>query len=221
MRESRKSRVGGLLVELCVVFVGVFVALAADSWWQSRGERARAAAYVTAVEVEMVLAGAQLDSAIVETERLLGETGDFWSLLQSERILADSVPLVGMQMYPIAIPTGTLDAMLVTGDINLIRGDEVRAVLVEEYARLHASVASHERAMGVFFLTAAGVMPELERARIEGRRPAPFPNAEAVRGNPIITGSYASHLQLLRLELNILRDMRVSVDRILTAVGPS
>jgi hypothetical protein len=218
MEQSGRSRLAGLLAELLVVFIGVLVALVADSWWQERGERARAVDYLSDIQAEMVVAGERLDSALAETQRFQRETMGFWSLLQSDQLIEDSVPLIVLQLYTSSVPLGTLDAVMQTADINLIEDDRVRSTLVEEHAELRTRVVAHDRLVTVYFNAMPPLMAEMESARVAAEQPPPFPNAEAIRGNAVLTGAYGAHVQVLRNSLTILGDMRASVDRVLSVL---
>ena len=56
MKRQRAVAGAGLVIELFVVTLGVFIALAVDSWWASRSDAARRSAYLSALEADMLAA---------------------------------------------------------------------------------------------------------------------------------------------------------------------
>ena len=115
-----------------MVVTGVLVALLLNAWYQGRENRMREERYIQ-----------QLIANLRETERLMSQA-DSVSLLRDRSIKAlvrmyrgnappvrDSVLLWSLQIgYDNPVPVlGTADALLMTGDINLIRDPAVRAAL--------------------------------------------------------------------------------------------
>ena len=118
--------------EFLVVVTGVLVALLLNAWYQDRENRMREERYLQ-----------QLVANLRETERLMSQADsvslqrdrDLKALVRMYRGSAppvrDSVLLWSLQIgYDNPVPVlGTADALLTTGDINLIRDPAVRAAL--------------------------------------------------------------------------------------------
>ena len=64
MAGTPKARALALLLELGVVFLGVLIALAADSWFQSGQEAERELAYMLALQSDVIEAQDRVDVAI-------------------------------------------------------------------------------------------------------------------------------------------------------------
>jgi hypothetical protein len=137
--------------EFLVVVTGILVALALQAWYEGRREADRERSYL-----------AQLDADLLGTERLLAEVDSLnrpSDLAGSQMMRAfyaatppprDSILdwFVRSNQYELARPvTATAEALVTTGDLNLIRSDSVRAAVatyLEASQRLVASQATYE-----------------------------------------------------------------------------
>jgi hypothetical protein len=128
-----------LLAELAVIVAGVLIALASDAWWQRRQEQTEARDYL-----EQLLVDFQ------ETDRRLRGTieGDATTLESVHRV----VDRANRGVYPppdsLELPTrydqfepltGTLTALVESGDLRLIRNDSLRFELVAFLSLLDVS----------------------------------------------------------------------------------
>jgi len=123
-----------LLVEGAAIIASILLALAIDAWWDNRSERIqeRAALQALAVDFEAAAAGlaAQLvlrDSTVVAADWILGRTGP-----AADRQQADSLRLWLPQIMRLGgfdPPLGTLDALLGSGELRLVRNPALRAAL--------------------------------------------------------------------------------------------
>jgi hypothetical protein len=139
-----------ILVEGAVIVASVLLALAADAWWDGRQERQ---------EETSVLVGLQSDfratleviersrTASEETaaaaEQLLALTGPGApevSAAAMDTLLANA--LAGSSFDPVA---ATLDALMSSGDLNLIRSAELRRALAEWAPRVERIRRQRER----------------------------------------------------------------------------
>lgn len=120
--------------EFLVVVTGVLVALALGAWWQERDNREREAAYLH-----------QLAADLETTERALLSISEFHldRALASARVAQaywkPSPPTLEALLDDLGAPfrsqrerpvMGTIDALIATGDLRLIRSDALRAELV-------------------------------------------------------------------------------------------
>lgn len=138
MAETGGKRIKGLLLELGAVFFGVLIALAADSMWETRQEHQRELDYVRALVVDMTAARDTLITSIGQAE----EGGDAYARLLSRAVWgspnAEGAPLDSVPTFPVVfLPTGTLDALITTGDVNLIRDEHLRETIVREHTSIH------------------------------------------------------------------------------------
>ena len=120
-----------LLAEFAVIVAGVLIALAMDSWWERQQERSHAEAYLEQLLVDFEV-----------TERRLGNTiaGDTRKLATvrsaSDRALhgpwppADSLDFTGTGYDYFEPLTGTLTALVQSGDLRLLRSDSIRFELI-------------------------------------------------------------------------------------------
>lgn len=159
-RRSKGSGLGGLrwfAAEFLVVVTGVLVALALGGWWQDREEREREAEYLQ-----------QLLTDLERSERALGEIGDFhadawraadrvseafWSPPEAldEALLEDLMtPLRSSRARPIM---GTIDALIATGDLRLVRSDRLRADLVAYSEFAEAMIENIQRHDETYYRT--------------------------------------------------------------------
>ena len=136
MIESRR-RFGSLAVELTVVVLGVLIALGADSWWQRHEDTARELSYLRAIRADMMETLSSIDDV---NERLRG-----W-ILAADSIgtaivaaePADDAPFDWPGLFgdtPV-LSTGTLDALVQSGELRLLRSESLRTVLVRAVAEL-------------------------------------------------------------------------------------
>jgi hypothetical protein len=128
-----------LCAELAVIVGGVLIALAADAWWESRVERELARDYLQRLLVDFH-----------ETEeRLRGVIAGDSTTLESVNQVVDralrgvfpspdslDLPTRYNQFEPL---TGTLTALVESGDLRLIRNDSLRFELVAFSALIDAA----------------------------------------------------------------------------------
>jgi hypothetical protein len=233
--------------EFLVVVTGVLVALAVQAWYEGRRDATRERAYLT-----------QLAADLRDTERLLdsADAGNQASTVAAARFVRafyepvrpprDSVLAWYRRAnyYETARPvTGTVEALIVTGDLNLIRSDRARAAVsayLDNSRRLVASQQTHEAE----FLRASDALDEkidyaetiparVPQARIDslaqadplfpippGPRRRPFPlDTDALLRDP---GAHFAMSQLLSAKRNMAghrRGMRDAARRLAAALG--
>ncbi len=108
LAEAPKSRAIALLLELGVVFLGVFIALAADSWSQSSQEAERALAYMRALQSDVIEAQDRVGTAIGETSAFLEENVAFLDLLRSDTPIGDTTTFAQLSIAPLITPWALL-----------------------------------------------------------------------------------------------------------------
>lgn len=119
-----------LLAEFSVIVAGVLIALAVDSWWERQQERNRAEEYLTQLLVDFQETEQRLRGTIAaETTRLEGVNRVIGRALRGPLPPADSLELpTGYNQFgPL---TGTLTALIQSGDLRLLRSDSIRFELI-------------------------------------------------------------------------------------------
>jgi hypothetical protein len=122
-----------VVLEVCIVIVGVVIGFQVTSWGQDRADRAREQTYLR-----------QLVEDLTETETLFEDIQPRWARRDSsaamlvrpfrsarkpppDSMLAWMNHLNWMQTPPVV--TGTATALVETGDLNLIRDDSLRSAI--------------------------------------------------------------------------------------------
>lgn len=141
MRESRLRGGVGLLLELGVVFLGVMIALGADSWVQGRDDQVRIESHLRALEADLAASRASIQFRLEQTaaQRERADTA-FARLMSDEPIDGATIGLVGWGDHP-ALSLGTFNTLLATGDINLL-GDSLRVAIAGAFTALEPEVVS-------------------------------------------------------------------------------
>jgi hypothetical protein len=128
-----------LLAELAVIVGGVLIALAADAWWESRQEQAEARDYLQQLLVDFQETDRRLRATIAGDARTLElVNGVVDRAFRGEFPLPDSLDLPTRydQFEPL---TGTLTALVESGNLRLIRDDRLRFELVAFLALIDVS----------------------------------------------------------------------------------
>lgn len=132
VESSKGSRVARALTGLVTIIVGVIIALAANAWWQGREDRARIHGYLEMLRVDLHATDSLIDESIAQDWRSMTDSRSMAETLVSGRSwaqLPDSVnPHFGSD--DAWFRTGTVNALLATGDINHIRSVALRSALV-------------------------------------------------------------------------------------------
>jgi hypothetical protein len=218
LAEAPKSRAIALLLELGVVFLGVFIALAADSWSQSQEEAERELAYMRALQSDVIEAQDRIAAAIGETSAYLEETDAFLGLLRSDTPVSDNANQARLNVAALAIPMGTLDALLATGDLNLLSHQELRTTIINERSELGTWLRLIEQFNAEVFANVARYIVAIEELRVEyrvGAAPLPF---AAIRGSPQIVGAHEIHRLALRNHLGFMNSISESLAVLGTSV---
>lgn len=176
-----KSREGWLrtLSEAAVIIASVLVALAADSWWERRSDRAEEASYLAALAVE-------LDSLTVVIDNAIGR--DSSVAARAERALrllrhgvptdagADSLPPIAMSYSLFNPPTATLRLLAASDRSSLIESEELRGALVAAEGDLHRTERLLERTEEETWALGQRFGAEVERLwQAGGRAPSDGP----------------------------------------------
>lgn len=205
--------------ELVLIVAGVLIALGAESAWEDRGERIRANAYLEALSSDMAQARTQVD-AVISTTQLQLELTD--SILDGLRGVPGGSEFVGQGSHALGgvlvLPTGTLAALLETGDVNLL-SPELRAAVVATHSSLRKleGLADDFRTAGLENLTRYLEARETLALNLPQDRALPI---EAARRVPGIVSSVETHRFLLGNRLLVFEGITATLDDILNALEP-
>jgi hypothetical protein len=125
-----------LIAELAVIVAGVLIALGADSWGEERQERIRAEEYLQQLLVDFQSTARQIESAIEgDTKTFESASGVIDRAYRGRFPPADSLelPTGYHQFRPL---TGTLAAIVQSGDLRLLESDTLRFELIAYSATL-------------------------------------------------------------------------------------
>jgi len=130
-RISWKHAVG----EVCLIIIGILVALAVDAWWDRRQDAATEQAYLQQLLLDVDANDQAIrdvlnrHSAAVDAATRLATSFDAPGSLPSCEVMADML-LSALTWQPLELRTGTYSALLATGDIRLIRDSDLRAAVI-------------------------------------------------------------------------------------------
>lgn len=214
MAEATKSRVLALFLELGVVFLGVFIALAADSWSQSRQEARRELAYIQALQRDVIEAQGRVALAIEETSVFLKEAEVFLNLLRSDAPMPDSTSIARLNISPMTLPMGTLDALLETGDVNLLSHEGLRATIINQRSEIGTWLSLIEQFNVTVLANVARQSVAVEEISSKYRDAAEPMPLVALRESPTFIAAYEIHRNALNNHLGFMN----SINRSLTTL---
>jgi len=139
------------IAEVSLIMVGILGALAIDSWWDERAERAAEGEYLQSLKADFEANREEL-KANIETRRGLINIGkEIHSIIQSDltRIQQKEITEKLGQFYWVyrwGPATGTYDEMMGSGQFSYIQNRELR-IKLSKYEKLLEVTRSSEQAM--------------------------------------------------------------------------
>jgi hypothetical protein len=143
------KRFAWLVSEFVVVVMGVLVAITIDGWWSDRQDREREAVYLQQLandlarsEVELAEVSEFVRSLAVSSANVMKA---FWDPALRERteLLEDLIrPHRSTRYLPI---TGTAQALVNSGNIDLVQSPRIRSAVIEYLEDVDATVRNIER----------------------------------------------------------------------------
>ena len=130
-----------ILAEGAVIIVSILLALAGDAWWDERRERAEEHEALVALAQDFDVAADRLGGvlATVDSIRVAAAVMLEWTGPRADARNGDSLavllPIVS-RLPTFQPPLGSLEALLGSGDLRLIRNDSLRAALASFPSRL-------------------------------------------------------------------------------------
>jgi hypothetical protein len=138
--NSRSYGLRRAIAEAVVIFVGIFAALAVNSWWEGRAAREREADYIASLAEDFAENEARLTTAIQDGDSVVAAAMVLLSLPadgQGPEIDSLTSLLTAIRRLPTFEPvTKTYDNILGAGDLLTLRDSELRAVLADFQSRL-------------------------------------------------------------------------------------
>lgn len=135
------DRLRRALGELVIIVLGVLIALGVDSVWEQRRERRSEAAYLQALlsdalsdSLEYETVAGVLSRAESATEAMLDLLGD-GEIVGDALVLSQTVFCASFLPLPVINRT-TLDDLLSTGNLSLLRDRELRSALLKYHGRI-------------------------------------------------------------------------------------
>ncbi len=138
-----------VFAEGAVIVLSILLAFGIDAWWEGRQERAEEREALEALADDFDAAARELESERLLVDSLLTASHAIlrWTGPDADSRHVDSLALVLPELSRMPNyqpPTGTLDALVGSGDLRLIRSDTLRAALASFQNRL----AAHKRSEG-------------------------------------------------------------------------
>lgn len=214
--SSRIERARSLVAELLIVFFGVLIALAADAWLQARVDVERTTSYLGGISADMDAAAGQLDPTMVRMQAELERLSELLELIRSDAALSDTLVVSTWFNGGTAdVPMGTMNALLATGDLELVGDDVLRNTLVREHATLEAELAS--AALGSAKISNnvdRRIVAEEEAKNELGLSSGLALPLQAARRSPELVAAHRIHLGAMTIRLGQFRRMRQSVETV-------
>ncbi len=229
MTLAARSTTTRVVAEFLAIVVGVLVALGVDAWAQRRSEDARASAYLTRLEEELVANQAVIDdvltssldgadSALARLKRFRAGTyqpPDAAEFVQA--LLRARVP--GL---PGTLSQSTWDDLQSTGSIRLIRDPTVRTQLQLHYAGIERRRSILATEYTHYPRALSEVLPG-EAQRFSGLGTDPDPAAvleslRSLRSAPDLDRHINSRLGYLTLQRGFTLQTRASLEELLEVI---
>ena len=146
-----RPKVRWFAAEYLIVVLGVLTAVGINAWWQGRQDAASEETYLRQLAADLretVRVTEEADEYMADIDRAGGRIWDAFyapeppprdSLLAWRAVAADTRPV-----YPVL---GTLEALVATGDLALVRDDSLRTAMTAylQEARLQLDIQNRER----------------------------------------------------------------------------
>jgi len=133
MEKNRQIPWRRVLLEGAVIVVSILLAFSIDAWWSNRIEQQREREQLVSMLTEFEASLSGLDEVLTSIQ---GHASDVESLIALLKVAGDEPVMVPGPLLGSAITwrtsdvsTSTLDALMASGDLNLLRNVELRANL--------------------------------------------------------------------------------------------
>ena len=239
MESNGKTGFAGRLVaEGLVIVASILLAFALDTWWDAKTERGEERAALESLREEFVGARDQLAFYLAAHQRIAGAASGLSEL--AGIALAAGEPAVSVPDTALALvyipPTfnpmlGTLDGLLASGRLGLIRDPELRRSLAAWEGRLREGTEEEDKAVDFVFHQMDPVLrSRVDVSRALGLVDAVFDGtltpAGAARESRLpvdteVAGIFAFRRQIEEHGIDDLEDVLTEIDRILALLETS
>lgn len=192
-----------LVGEFVLIVTGVTVALAADSAWAARQERARGEQYLAQLSSDVAENRNRLLAAI-ELEEMQGQAAlsAFAAAASGEPITADSarawlVERRGLHYSDPRLLTGTFTAMVESGDLRLVGDEGLRTAIAAYVPQITSDRAEFDRWVGYY-------LEEIRPLRSAAARAVPYDPAPATAEAAALSAGIAVDEAMASLDAAIL-----------------
>ena len=208
-----------MLVELAVVFLGVLIALAADAWRESLVEAGREREYLASLRADMRQAVSNIDEAETRLAQRIDEIDEVLSAVYSTEPIPDSLSGWRPTTVAVIVPTGTLDALVQGGTIDLIDDARLRSQILAHGAEINGWLGMSARQDALFQESHAEYLKLREVVRHENGLPRGAVPLAAFANRPDALGVYVSHQAHLVNRRGAMRRIRGAANALLEALG--
>jgi hypothetical protein len=202
------GQVRRVAIEFLLIVAGVLTALGVDAAWQRHSDHVRERGYLIQLRSDVLENRSLLQGALViERGQLQRATAILAGLRDVHAIERDSAALWMSAEPPFPwysdprLRSGTMAALIGTGDINLIRDDRIRAATIGYQGQLEADLGEFSRDVGLFQGLASDFVRLLESTR-----------APSAKGNEDDTASSLVALQKSPEAAAVLRLFRFNIE---------
>lgn len=150
----RASRIG---LEFLLIVAGVLTALGVDASWQRHTDRVREEVYLGQLRSDALDNRRRLEEALLLERGQLERAGAMLGALRAPRRMDYDSADIWMNREPTfpwysdpRLSTGTMVALVETGDINIIRDSRVRSATIAYLGQLEADLAEFSRGITPF-----------------------------------------------------------------------
>ncbi len=236
--SGRSGFAGRLLAEGVVIVASILLAFALDTWWDATKERREERAALESLHEEFAGAREQLAFYLGAHERIAGAAGGLGALVR--RALAAGEPAVVVPDSALALvyipPTfnpmlGTLDGLLASGRLGLLRDPELRRSLAAWEGRLREGTEEEDKAVDFVFhqmdpvlrsrVDVSGALELVEGIFSDTLAPARLSRASRLPVDTEVAGIFAFRRQIEAHGIEDLEDVLSEIDRILALLEAS
>lgn len=124
-----------IAAESAAIIASILLAFAIDAWWEQRGEHRRSLTQLSTIRTEFIEVGHRLARAEQQLAGLRETVSEFLSHIGPETPLVSPDILLSLmdlsfRASTIELPTGSLQALLASGELSNVTNNELKALLV-------------------------------------------------------------------------------------------
>ena len=236
--NGRSGFAGRLVAEGLVIVASILLAFALDTWWDATKERREERAALESLHEEFEGARDQLAFYLAAHGRIGKAAAGLADLVRRGR--AAGAPTVAVPDTALALvyvpPTfnpmlGTLDGLLASGRLGLLRDPELRRSLAAWEGRLREGTEEEDKAVDFVFhqmdpvlrsrADVSGALELVDAVFSDTLRPALASRESRLRLDTEVAGVFAFRRQIEEHGIDDLEDVLAEIDRILALLETS